>query len=884
MNKTLDNIGWIDRPALLGGTPHITRDWPPFNTIGADEQREVLDVLESGVLSAFHASPGEQFLGGSKVQSLEQAWTNRFRVKHAVSMNSATSALYAAVAACAIGPGDEVITHPFAAPSAVSAILGNGAIPIFADIDPKTQNLDPESVKQRITPLTKAILAVHVSGLPTRMKPLLEVAQEQNLRVIEDTAQSAAATCHGKLAGTLGDIGVFSLNSRKIIQSGEGGIAVTNDDDLALRLQLVRNHGEQLIASMQLDPDITLIGFNFRMTELEAAVAVRQLEKLDELNGWSIRLANHLTRRIEQEFECLTPPLVPDGFTHVYYNYPMQFDADVAGMSLDLFVEAVNAEGVPLSARQVKMLYRLPLFQRRSTKGDSGYPFGDAWYRGNASYDDGICPNAEALTGRLLTLDTIIRSPNSIDDMDRVVETFAKVLLFKKELVAWDEDGRPDPKPFLKKTASKPVTPKSESTPVATTQSTSEPTSRPTKKQVHLDEAELLLPEEEDTAPDVETTIRVAMGTQSTDGANALAPVAEVLLERPDVELHIAVAGSAIPIFRQRFRTDIREMIPGTNVYKPYDEHVDTWLGEIQPDIVVTALTGSHTWLDYALQRAAKARGIKTAAVLDAWTDYSGRLQDDDGEPFHYLPAKYGMPDFTTALEHAELGVPKQNLQLIGHPMHTDLKRFIPRWREMRDRIRGWIEVGRDIDVIVFISEPLTQAVEAGAIPSPGYDEFDALNTVAVALAQLYRKRKCILAVLEFRHERTFGDRLQGGELGGVRVVDVTDSEPETLDWLLGADVVVGMSSSLLVHSACAGIHTLIVQPNLQRDRDRNPLTRRGLLPILESTDDVIDELKRHGDPDKRRLAAIRKEFRWNQDAAKKAAAMVVDLGKPDAE
>ncbi|MCB2211519.1 DegT/DnrJ/EryC1/StrS family aminotransferase [bacterium] len=882
MNKTLDNIGWIDRPALLGGTPHITREWPPFNSIGADEQREVLDVLESGVLSAFHASPGEPFLGGPKVRSLEQAWTSRFKVKHAVSMNSATSALFAAVAACKVGPGDEVITHPYAAPSAVSAILGNGAIPIFADIDPHTQNLDPESVAQRITPLTKAILTVHVAGLPTHMKPLQEMASRQKLRVIEDTAQSAAATCHGKLAGTVGDIGVFSLNSRKIIQSGEGGIAVTNDDDLALRLQLIRNHGEQLIPTLETEHDLNLIGFNFRMTELEAAVAVRQLEKLDELNGWNIRLANHLTRRIEQEFDCLAPPQVPDGFTHVYYNYPLRFDADTAGMSLDLFAEAVQAEGVPLNAKQVNMLYRLPLFQRRSAQGDSGYPFGKAWYRGDAKYQDGICPQAEALAQRLMTLDTVIRKPNSIDDMDRVIESFAKVLLFKEELVAWDADGRPDPKPFLKKTVSKPAPSKSKPSPVDSPQLDSVSPLSIEKIPVELNESELMGPEEDENQPDAESTVRIAMGTQSTDGASALAPVAEVLLERPDVELHIAVAGSAIPIFRQRFRTDLREMMPGTNVYKPYDEHVDAWLGELQPDIVLTALTGSHTWLDYALQRAAKERGIKTTAVLDAWTDYSGRLQNEDGEPFQYLPAKYGMPDFTTALEHAELGVPKANLQLVGHPLHTDLKRFIPRWREMRERIRGWIEVGRDVDVIVFISEPLTQAVESGAIPSPGYDEFDALNTVAVALAQIYRKRKCILAVTEYRHERTFGDRLHGGELGGVRVVDVTDSEPSTLDWILGADVVVGMSSPLLVHSACAGIHTLVVQPNLLREHDRNPLTRRGLLPNLETTNDVIDELKRHSDPDKRRLAAIRKEFRWNQDAAKKAAAMVVEHGKPE--
>ncbi len=414
--------------ALLGGEPVTRKEFPPYNTIDEREKAEVLEVLDSGVLSAFLAAPGPAFRGGPKVRKLEQAWAEHFGVKHAVSMNSATSALCAAVAACGIGPGDEVITSPLTMTATATAVLANGAVPVFADVDPRTLNLDPASVGRCITERTKAIYVVHLAGHPADMDPVMELASTHDLFVLEDNAQAPGAQYKGRYTGCIGHIGVFSLNCHKTIQAGEGGVAVTNDDRLADRLCLVRNHGETRLESLGLSADEYLIGFNFRMTEMEAAVAYHQLGKLEQLNAWRIRLADYLTRRITEEFDCLSPPHVAPDCTHVYYLYHMRYDEAKAGIPLDLFAEAVRAEGIPLSARWMPPLYRMSIYRQRSAFGDSGWPFRPPWYHGEVSYTEGICPHAEAAEHSSAYLETLVRRPNTEEDMELAVRAMRKVL------------------------------------------------------------------------------------------------------------------------------------------------------------------------------------------------------------------------------------------------------------------------------------------------------------------------------------------------------------------------------------------------------------------------------------------------------------------------
>ncbi len=863
MNLNKKRMGWIDQPAILGGVPFVVKEWPEYNTIGEREKKAVIDVLESGVLSGFTASADASFLGGPAVLKLETEWSDAFQVKHAVAMNSATSALFAAVSACEISAGDEVILDPLAMSGAAAAILGNVAIPVFADVNPHSMNLDPETLENCISPRTKVIIVIHHAGFPAEMNQILMVAKKYGLAVIEDNAQAPGATYHGQFTGTIGHIGVFSLNSNKIIQAGEGGIAVTDDDQLAQRLRLIRNHGEKVVPEMDTQQSQNLLGFNLRMTELTAAVAAVQLDRLNDLKAWQIRLANHLTQRIRRDYEFIAAPEIPEDCTHVYSGYRLEFDAEVAGINLALFAEAIQAEGVPVRIGPSDVLYHQPIYRDRSIRGNSGFPFGKKWYDGYVSYDEGICPQAESLVNNSLFIDTLIRYPISTEDMDRVLDAFSKVIMFKEEIVAWDEAGRPE--------RSSKFTSGSETN--------NDEHKQPTEiEQPKLTEAEIVTPESISQAEHGESVV-IALGSEAYGSAYTLAPVAEVLMERLDVELHVAVSGSAMDVFGERFRTRLKHFDEPDKTKQNLDTMVEEWIVEIKPDVVLSGLTGPLDRLDFAMQRAAKKRGIKTVAVLDSWTRLSERLSDPDRDsPQAYLPDKYGIPDFTTALEYANLGVDKSHLQLVGHPLHNDLKRMIQQWRLIRDRSRRWMEVDPNMDLVVFFSEPLADQIEDGIIPNPGYNEFDALNTTASGLARLYRKHACVLAVKEQAEQRSFGDRLQGGELGGVRVIDITDSPLNEFEWLLAADVIVGMSSPMLVHSACVGMHTIVMQPNLIRRNDRNPLTRRGLLSNHETPDDLANEINKHDDQDKRTLARIRKEFRWNEDAAANVAKMVVEL------
>ena len=233
--------------AIEGGTPVRRRPFPTYNTIGDEERRAVLAVLDSGVLSQFVGAWGPDFLGGPRVRALEAAWADYFGARHAVSVNSATSGLYAAVGAAGVGPGDEVIVSPYTMSASATAAVVYGAVPVFADIDPETFCLDPQSVRACITERTRAIIGVDLFGHPADWAGIRAATGSRPIVLIEDSAQAPGAKSGDRFAGTLADIGVFSLNYHKTIHSGEGGVAVTDDDCLADRLQLIRNHGEAVV-------------------------------------------------------------------------------------------------------------------------------------------------------------------------------------------------------------------------------------------------------------------------------------------------------------------------------------------------------------------------------------------------------------------------------------------------------------------------------------------------------------------------------------------------------------------------------------------------------------------------------------------------------------
>lgn len=409
--------------AVNGGKPVREQPFPAYNTIGSAEKAAVNRVLDSGVLSEFVGVWGEYFNGGSQVRELEKEWADWFGVKHAVSMNSATSALYAAAGALDVGPGDEVIVSPYTMTASAIAPLVYGAVPVFADIDPEIYCVSAKSVAERITERTKAIIAVDIFGHPADFQELQKIADEKGIRIIEDAAQAPAAKYEGRFAGTLGDIGVFSLNYHKTIHCGEGGIAVTDDDDLADRLRLIRNHAETVVKDHGGADLNHLLGFNYRMTEIEAAIAREQLRKLDGLTTPRIENAEFLRSRWGK-LEPIQPPVIRDRCVHAFYVFSCQYDASVSGVSRSRFLEAVKAEGVPLIPAYVEPLYRQPIYQQRAMR--SGPNSRD--YEGDVSYDPATCPITEEMHQEKLFYTPLIHSQLSGEDMEHVALAVEKVV------------------------------------------------------------------------------------------------------------------------------------------------------------------------------------------------------------------------------------------------------------------------------------------------------------------------------------------------------------------------------------------------------------------------------------------------------------------------
>lgn len=403
--------------ALHGGPPVCGEEIPLYPAMGDAELAAVERVIRSGVLSGFSGAWDDEFFGGSAVKALEAAWCERFGVKHAVSVNSATSGLLVAIAAARVGPGDEVIVPPYTMSATAMAPLFYGGIPVFVDISDEDYCLDLDAVRAAISPRTKAILAVNLFGHPARLAELKALAREHGLVLIEDAAQAPLATENGRYAGTVGEIGVFSLNRHKHIHSGEGGVCVTDDDELAERMRLIRNHGENAVEPLGIEDLTNLVGFNFRLSELSAAVALAQLTHIDEHVRRRVAAAERLTEELTG-LEGLTPPSVREGCTHVYYMWPFRYDESVVGVPREVFSAALQAEGIPHEVGYVAPLYLLPVFQRRIAIGNEGYPFNLA----PREYPKGLCPTTERLHEKELMLFPIC----AYDDEFDFAEVFAR--------------------------------------------------------------------------------------------------------------------------------------------------------------------------------------------------------------------------------------------------------------------------------------------------------------------------------------------------------------------------------------------------------------------------------------------------------------------------
>ncbi|MDA9602481.1 DegT/DnrJ/EryC1/StrS family aminotransferase [Flavobacteriaceae bacterium] len=386
-----------DKLALFGGPKLISKPFKRYNPFGLEEVNAAKAVIETGVLSKYLAKWGDDFLGGPMVKKFEADWERKFNVKHAITVNSWTSGLVCAVGAIGVEPGDEIILPPWTMSATAMAILHWNAIPVFADIDPITYCIDPISIEKNISSRTKAIMAVDIGGQSADMNIINSLAKKYNLKVICDTAQAPGALFEDNYAGTLSDIGGYSLNYHKHIHTGEGGVLVTNNDDLAKKMRLIRNHAEAVIGDMGYEDLTNMIGHNFRLGEIESSIGIEQLKKLDKL----IKSRQNIAKKLDEGLKDLVGlnlPKTRENCTHVYYMYFMNLDIDkLGGAKRENIFKALDAEGLKGISLKFANVHLLPIFQKKQAYGSNGFPWNSSFTRNDITYKKGICPVAESL-------------------------------------------------------------------------------------------------------------------------------------------------------------------------------------------------------------------------------------------------------------------------------------------------------------------------------------------------------------------------------------------------------------------------------------------------------------------------------------------------------
>ena len=364
------------------------------NSIGKQELSSAIKVIKSGVLSKFVGTTGKDFYGGPMVQKFERSCEKYFKVKHAVSVNSWTSGLVTIIGSIGIEPGDEIIVTPWTMCASATAILHWNAIPVFVDIEDDTFNINPNQIEEKINSRTKAILTVDIFGHSCDIYKIMKIAKKYNLVVISDSAQAIGSKIRNKFSGTVAHVGGFSLNYHKHINTGEGGIIVTNKKNIYNKLCLIRNHGEAVIKSNKNKDLINVIGHNFRLGEIEAAIGIAQLRKLKKIFNQKYKIAINLQRQL-RKLPYLKLPVIKNNYTHAFYIFGMVLDLKKIKRPRRLIVDLLRREGVPSLIEGYQNVHLLPMYQKKIAYGSKHFPW--SLNKNNVSYNKGICPVAENL-------------------------------------------------------------------------------------------------------------------------------------------------------------------------------------------------------------------------------------------------------------------------------------------------------------------------------------------------------------------------------------------------------------------------------------------------------------------------------------------------------
>jgi len=349
--------------------------------IGEEEKKAVLSVLDSDIIAE-----------GPKVKEFEERFARYIGVKHAVATSSGTTALHVALLACGIKAGDEVITTPFTFIATANSILYCNAKPIFADIEEDTFNLDPEKIEEKITKKTKAILPVHLYGHPCDMDEIMKIAGDNKLAVIEDACQAHGATYNNKKVGSFGT-GVFSFYPTKNMTTAEGGMLTTNDEKIAESCRLLRAHGSRARYHHE------ILGYNYRMTDIAAAIGLCQLKKLDQFNKKRIENANYLTNKIKS-IEGIVTPSVKNNCVHVFHQYTVR----VKNNKRDTVIEKLKENNIGFGVYYPVPIHKQDLYTR-------------------LGYKDKL-PVAEKISGEVLSLP--IHPAVTRNDLDKIVSAISE--------------------------------------------------------------------------------------------------------------------------------------------------------------------------------------------------------------------------------------------------------------------------------------------------------------------------------------------------------------------------------------------------------------------------------------------------------------------------
>ena len=405
----------MEKLAIHGGTPVKTT---PYG-IGMRFDKEELALLEEALNqnTLFYWK-------GNMTKRFTKKFAEMYGADYCVATSSGTASIHVALGALGVGPGDEVITSPITDMGSVIGILFQNAIPVFADLDPHTYNMDPKSIEEKITDKTKAIVVVHLAGNAADIEEICRIAKKHNVYVIEDCAQTYCCKLNGKYVGTFGDIGCFSLNDFKHISAGDGGMVIMNNEDLYYRALMFADKNFNRLGPT-IVKNVPYLAPNYRMNELTAAVGIAQLDKVEDICAKRNAYGNRLNAAL-QNIKGIYPHKVLDGCECSWWFYMLRIDEKELGATRSEFVKALSAEGIFVGEGYIpSCVYQYDMFKNGTVyPGGLNFPF-DGTHGRKIEYKDGDCPEAEAILRECCRLE--VNEFHTEQDLEDTIKAINKV-------------------------------------------------------------------------------------------------------------------------------------------------------------------------------------------------------------------------------------------------------------------------------------------------------------------------------------------------------------------------------------------------------------------------------------------------------------------------